>query len=87
MTSQLTESVDDTLTDTVTFTYTQSSGVFDEYIFTLTNSDKPPVSRSHFSNRPQRLNRDQPQFCKISTSLSKQSLVFIHFRNVTCMSF
>ena len=50
MTSQLTESVDNTLTDTVTFTYTESSGVFDEYIFTLTNSDKPPVSHSIIVN-------------------------------------
>ena len=72
MTSQLTESVDHTLTDTVTFTYTQSSGVFDEYIFTLTNSDKEPVSRSTIENT-------FPIDRKDSTEVSYNVAKLVHF--------
>ena len=35
MTSELTESTAETSTDRITLTYTASSGVFDDYVFTL----------------------------------------------------
>ena len=78
MTSELTESVDNTLTDTVTFTYTQSSGMFDEYIFTLTNGDKPPVSHTTIVNTFRINRRDLTEISQNIAKLSKQSLVFIH---------
>ena len=51
MASQLTESVDNTLTDTIALTYTESSGVFDAYIFLLPNIGIDSVSHSTAQNK------------------------------------